>query len=123
MNERIQKSINEPLRTNPSMDERWFDSDKGLITCWEVGRKLAKKEPDLVERIMNGELPTLGVKGGVEKKIQKKSKYGTLYYLAQLQGISGQNLNLDLSEEPSLTCSKTGMTVTYTMDVNKYANS
>jgi hypothetical protein len=94
----------------------------GLITCWEVGRELGQKEPALVKRAMNGELPILGWKGGVEKKIKKKKKFGTLYYLAQLQGLRGEDLDIDLSEERELLCSKTGIRVIYTSDPKKYGN-
>ena len=83
MNQRIFRSYKEPIRDSPSFDERWNGSDKGLITCWEVGRKLSNKEPELSEKAQSGELPILVWKGGVERKINKNEKYGTLFYLAQ----------------------------------------
>jgi len=80
--------------------------------------------PEVAERAENGELPPdLGWKGGVEKKIKKKEKYGTLFYLAQLQGLKGEDLDIDLSREVVLVCAKTGMKVIYTGDFNKYANA
>lgn len=123
MNQRVYKSYSEPLRDELSWDERWKGPDNGLITCWEVGRKLSDKEPELAERAKNGELPVLGWKGGVEKKIKKKEKYGTLFYLAQWQGLRGDDLDIDLSEEAELVCSKTGMKVIYTGDIKKYGNA
>ena len=122
MSQRIYRSYHEPKREGLSWDERWKGQDKGLITCWEVGRELSKKEPELWERAKNGELPVLAWKGGVdvEKKIKKKEKYGSLSYLAQWQGLRGDDLNIDLSKEIELICSKTGMKVIYTKDVNKY---
>jgi hypothetical protein len=123
MSQRIFRSYKEPIREGLSQEERWKGYDKGLITCWEVGRQLSQKEPGLAERARNGELPAAGWKGGVERKIKKREKYGTLFYLAQWQGLRGEDLNIDLSEETELICSKTGMKVIYTGDFNKYKNA
>ena len=123
MNQRIYRSYGEPKREALSWDERWMGYDKGLITCWEVGRELSKKEPELAERARKGELPVLGWKGGVEKKIKKKEKYGTLSYLAKWQGLRGDDLDIDLSEQSELICSRTGMKVIFTGDREKYGNA
>lgn len=123
MSQRIYRSYKERNREGLSWEERWKGSDKGLTTCWEVGRELREKEPELAKRAENGELPPLGWKGGVEEKIKKIEKYGTLYYLAQWQGLRGEDLDIDLSQEPAIACSKTGMTVIYTGDVAKYGNA
>ena len=72
MSTHIFRSYLEPKREGLSWDELWKGSDIGLITCWEVGRELGKKDPELAERARNGELPVLIWKGGVEKKIKKK---------------------------------------------------
>ena len=120
MSKRIFRSCHEPIRKDPSFEERWRGSDKGLITCWEVGRRKSIESPELAERAKNGELPVLGWKGGVEKKIKKKEKYGSLNYLAQWQGLRGENLDIDLTEEREIVCSKTGMKVIYTGDATKY---
>ncbi len=120
MGNHIFRSCKEAIREMPSFDERWRGPDKGLITCWEVGRKKSLEAPELAERAKNGELPVLGWKGGVEKKIKKREKYGSLNYLAQWQGLRGENLDIDLSEEREIICSKTGMKVVYTGDVAKY---
>jgi hypothetical protein len=119
----IHRSINLPIRKSPSFDERWRGEDKGLITCWEDGRQMREKYPELVQRAENGELPVLGWKGGIEKKIKKNEKYGTLNYLAQLQGLLEKDLDIDLSKEVVLTCKKTGMNVICTGDVQKYINA
>ena len=122
MSQRIYRSCHEPKREGLSWDECWKCRDKGLITCWEIGRELSKKEPELAKQAKNGELPVLAWKGGVAKKIKKKEKYGTLYYLAQWQGLRGENLDIDLSEETVLICPKTSMKVIYTSDVKKYCD-
>jgi hypothetical protein len=121
MNKQFFRSCQEPIRIGLSFEERWRGPDKGLITCWEVGRDMSKKEPELAERARRGELPVIGWKGGVDKKIKKKGKYGTYNYLALWQGLRGVDLNIDLTEEVEIVCSRTGMKVVYTDDATKYA--
>ena len=123
MSQRIYRYCQEPRREGLSWDERWRGPDNGLVICWEVGRELGRKKPELADRAKNGELPVLAWKGGVEKKTKKNEKYGTLYYLAQWQGLRGVDLDLDLSEESELICSRTGIKVIYTGDVKKYGNA
>jgi hypothetical protein len=64
----------------------------------------------------------LGWKGGVSRSLKKLEKYGSLKYLAQWQGLRGEDLDVDLSEERTLTCSRTRMVVTFTPDQAKYFN-
>jgi hypothetical protein len=123
MNQLIFRSYKEPKRKGLTWHERWKGDDKGLIICWEIGRELSQKEPELAELAKKGELPPLGWKGGVEIKTKKKQKYGTLFYLAQWQGLRGDDLNIDLSKEIELTCSKTGIKVIFTGDFEKYSNA
>ncbi len=123
MDQRIYRSYSEPAREGLSWNELWKGHDMGLITCWETGRTIGEKEPELAERARNDELPVLGWKGGVEKKLKANEKYGTLFYLAQWQGLRGDDLDIDLSEETELICSKTDMKVTYTGDNKKYGNA
>ncbi|MFH1446068.1 MAG: hypothetical protein ABIG43_01485 [Chloroflexota bacterium] len=123
MNQRIYRSYGQPKREGLSWQELWQGDDKGLILCWEIGREMRQREPELALRAENGELPVLRWKGGVEKKTKISEKYGTLNYLAQWQGIRGEDLNIDLSGEPELICSSTGMKVIYTGDVKKYGNA
>jgi hypothetical protein len=122
MSQRIYRSYVQPKREGLSWQELWQGDDKGLILCWEIGREMRQREPELAQRAENGELPVLVWKGGVEKKIKICKKYGALNYLAQWQGLRGEDLNIDLSEESELICSKTRMKVIYTGDVNKYGN-
>jgi hypothetical protein len=120
MSSHIHRSIEEPIRENPSWEDQWTGPDKGLVTAWEAGRKLAEKEPEISERAKNGELPAADWKGGIGKKIKKKGQYGSPKYLAEWQGLRGENLDIDLAEEVALRCSKTGMTVIFTDDIYKY---
>lgn len=91
------------------------------MICWEVGRERATREPELAEKARKGELPTLGWKGGVEEELKKKEKYGTLNYLAEWQGLRGEDLSIDVTKEVELVCSRTGMKVILTPDSEKYA--
>ena len=120
---RIYRNFSEPDRENLTWEETWRREDKGLIKNYEVGRALAKKEPQLAEKAKRGELPVLGYKGGVDKTLKKKEKIGALNYVAKWQALRGEDLNLNLEEEIVLTCTKTDMRVTFTMDLEKLKNS
>ncbi len=123
MSDRVFRSVDEPIREHISWSQRWEGRDRGLITCWEVGRRKRDKEPVLAEKASRGELPVLGWKGGVEKSIKKGEKLGTLYYLAQWQGLRGEDLDIDLNDEPEITCSRTAVKVVFTGDVKKYGSA
>lgn len=123
MYSKVYRLISEKIRENPSYDERWNGEDKGLITCWEVGRNNRARDPELVIKVEKNELPVLLWKGGVEKPLKKNEKYGSLNYLAHLQGLRGENLDIDLTREVTLQCSRTKMFVTYTSDSSKYSQS
>ena len=120
---RIYRSFSEPDRENLTWEETWRREDKGLIKNYEVGRALAKKEPELAEKAKRGELPVLGYKGGVDKTLKKKEKIGALNYIAKWQALREEDLNLNLDEEIVLNCTKTDMRVTFTMDLEKLKNS
>ena len=122
MSQRIQRHIDTPARTGLTRDQLWEAEDKGLIKCWEVGRERAEKFPELAQRCLVGELPVLGWKGGVSRSLKKRDKFGSLKYLAQWQGLRGEDLDVDLNQERTLTCSRTQMVVTFTPDRMKYFN-
>ena len=113
MRNHIFLSINEPLRENPSFDERLRGPDKGLILSWEIGRKLRKEKPELADKAEKGELPKLGYKGGIDKKTEQNMKYGAINYLAQWQGLRGEDLNIDLKVGIILICTKTNQRVVF----------
>lgn len=121
MSTRVFRSIEEPIREGLTWDELWNGPDKGLIASWEVGRRRAKQELELARKAKMGELPVSAWKGGVEKNLKKTEKYGTLNYLAEWQGLREEDLDIDLSEEVALVCGRTGMTVIYTANNEKYA--
>lgn len=122
MTSRIQQYISIAIRPPLSWSHTWQGDDNGLIKCWEVGRELATKRPDLEHACRNDELPVLGWKGGVSRSLKKSEKFGSLSYLAQWQGLRGENLDIDFAQDVVKTCSRTRMVVTFTADKTKYIN-
>jgi hypothetical protein len=59
----------------------------------------------------------------MRQAIKKKQKFGTLFYLAMWQGLRGEDLNIEHTEEIVLNCTTTGMAVVFTSDVAKYAEA
>ncbi len=128
---KVSRSINIPLREAASWDEMWKGEDDGLIKCWENGRTMRLRgtdiDLDICERVDRGELPSLHWKGGFEIDPDKpyampkmKKKFGCLQYLATLQGIRGESLNIDTTKEYSLRCSRTGVLVVFTADRTRW---
>ena len=121
---RITRKFTEPDRGELDYDGRWKGDDGGLITCWENGRRWRQDKPGLADRAMKGELPVLAWKGGIGDDIncdnELKAKYGALYYLAKLQGLSGLDLDIEPSAKIPLMCSRTGWLVVFTGDSKKY---
>jgi hypothetical protein len=120
---KLHRSTIEPIGETASWEQRWSAEDQGLIACWERGREKRLEDPMLAEKACNGQLVVLPWKGGVEKAIRKKQKFGTLNYLAMWQGLRGEDLSIDPAEEVVLNCSATGMAVVFTNDITKYAEA
>lgn len=118
---KIHRSITVPIREGLTTEERWHGPDQGLIASWERGREKSSEDPAFAAQARAGQLVVLPWKGGVEKVLKKKDKCGPLRYLAMWQGLRGDNLDIDLTVEVPVTCSVTGMTVTFTNDAAKYA--
>jgi hypothetical protein len=113
-------------RVDPDHDcstwqQRWEGPDGGLISAWIRGREKSREDPELRAAVERGELPILPWKGGVEQATKVGHKYGALLYVAMWQGLRGDALQIDTDIEVKLTCSRTGMTVTYTSDASKYS--
>lgn len=121
----VRRSVSEPIRSGLSIEERWQGPDRGVIAAWERGREISEEgnldSQDLTARARRGELVILPWKGGVERALKVKQKFGTMRYLAMWQGLRGDDLDVDLKSESTLECSATGMVVTYTSDPAKYA--
>lgn len=120
---KIHRSISEPIREGANWDERWNAADDGVIACWERGREKRLEDPALAAQANGGQLVVLPWKGGVERTIKKKQKFGTLLYLAMWQGLRDEDLNIDSAEETALNCTTTRMTVVFTADIAKYAEA
>lgn len=120
---KIHRSITEPIRDGGTWQERWNSEDNGLIACWERGREKRLEDPVLAVQAAAGQLVVLPWKGGVEKSIKKKQKFGTHFYLAMWQGLRGEDLNIDPTEETVLNCTTTGMTVVFTSEIAKYSEA
>lgn len=120
---KIERTVSEPLRHGLSTAQAWQGPDFGLIACWERGREMSKQDVQLAERAAQGELVPLPWKGGVDKKLKVKLKFGTLRYLAMWQGLRGENLNIETNAEPLLCCTKHGQSVLFTDDCDKYGDA
>jgi hypothetical protein len=116
MGKRIRRACSVPIRPDMTVEDR-------LIFCWERGRQLREQDPDLARRAEAGELPKSGWKGGLDRPLVEGVKYGTLNYLAEWQGLRGEDLDIDLTREIELTCSRTGTRVIYTHDVEKFGSA
>lgn len=101
-------------------EERWEGPDKGMIASWIRGREKAKEDRGLADAAGRGELVVLPWKGGVDEATKQARKFGSLLYLAMLQGLRGEALDIDTDAEVTLICSRTGMAVTFTPDPSKY---
>lgn len=118
----IRHSFSEPCREGLTWEQIWQGPDQGLIKCWEVGRELALKNAALAELCRSNALPPLNWKGGNSRPLKKKEKFGAFQYLAQWQGLRGEDLCIDWDSELTMTCSVTGMVVTFTRDLTKLAD-
>lgn len=118
----VSRRNTEPPRKGLTREEVWEGPDRGLIQCWEAGRARALAIPELAQQCLLGQLPVLNWKGGVCRALKKREKFGSLKYLAQWQGLRGEDLCIDISKARSITCTQTGMVVTFTPDQSKYIN-
>jgi hypothetical protein len=107
------RSINEPIREDLTRNQLWEGHDKGLIWCWELGRIFRREGRECALKASANELPLGDWKGGVEKRLMTDKKYGSLQYLAQWQGMRGEDLNLQLDGQTKLICSRTNQPVLF----------
>ena len=111
----VRRSVGMPIRSGLSIEERWQGDDQGVIAAWERGRAISEEanadSQELTTRARRGELVVLPWKGGVERALKLKQKFGTMRYLAMWQGLRGDDLDVELDSETTLRCSATGMAV------------
>jgi len=110
---KLVRSINEPIRECLTRAETWNSEDKGLIWCWELGRIFRSEGREIAAAAQRGELPLNDWKGGVTRKLEADTKSGSLQYLAQWQGMRGEDLDVDLDSKTVLTCSRFGQAVSF----------
>jgi hypothetical protein len=84
---------------------------------------MATEQPELARAALAGELVPLPWKGGVEKAILARRKYGTIRYLAMWQGLRGESLSIDTNIEREATCARFGVTIAFTSDAARYENA
>lgn len=118
----IRRNIEANVRSGLGWRQIWEDADNGLIKCWEVGRERARQQHELAKRCQAGALPALGCKGGVSPALKQQEKCGSLKYLAQWQGLRGEDLEIANTRERVLTCTRTARVDTFTPDQHKYCN-
>ena len=117
MSTRLQRRMSLPIREGLDWDQRWRGADRGLIFCWERGRQKRVEDTELADRATKGELVTLAWKGGVDRKVKNEQKVGTLRYLATWQGLRGEDLDIQVDEEITITCAVTGQPVVFQASV------
>lgn len=115
----IQASANNPPAYEHDYDRRLKGPDQGLINAWIAGISYAKAYPEIAARAQAGELPALPYRGGVERAIKTRNKIGALQYVAMWQGLRNEDLQLDTDAEPVMTCQRTKVPVTFTLDIKK----
>lgn len=115
----IQACVNNQPAYQNDYDRRLKGPDHGLINAWIAGISYAKGHPDIAARAKAGELPVLPYRGGVERAIKTRHKIGALQYVAMWQGLRNEDLQLDTDAEPVMTCQRTGVPVTFTLDIKK----
>lgn len=94
--------------------------DKSLINCWLRGREKALETPALASAARAGELPILPFRGGVARAIRAVNKIGAHQYLAMWQGLRGDDLDITQGSEVRITCTRTGVPVTFTDDYTRF---
>ena len=116
----ISRSITTPIRQEISREERFFSFDRGLINAWEVGRRFRTRKTDMARKCENGEFPISIWSGGVDRTLIEP-KYGSLKYLAHWQGMRGEDLFINTSEEHTFQCTRTESVIVFTSDSSKFS--
>jgi len=122
-NVKVYRAITEQIRLNLDYEKRQNDYDRGLISAWEAGREFGITNQALSTRVKNGALLVFPFKGGHSKKLKSiKFKYGTFSYLAYLQGVMSEDLDIDFNRDEGLVlaCTETKMETIFTSDINKF---
>lgn len=109
----------DPPPINEDYTLRIDGPDRGLINAWLAGLEKRKEWPEVIAKVSAGELPPLPFRGGIAEEIQTKKKVGHLWYVAMWHGLRGDDLNLSTGAELVMVCSRTGVSVLFTIDQEK----
>lgn len=113
----VRRSISARPPPAVTFEERWGDVERGLVCCWLRGIEKAEEDPALAAAALRGELPPLAWRGGIARPLKAKQRLGSHNYLATWQGLRGEDLVVDTESCPAWTCTRFGVTVTFTGDV------
>lgn len=126
---RVRAFVTSPPALGLAFEDRFGTPEATLTSAWLRGLEVRAEEAaaalrgerskatGLAERAGAGELPVLPWKGGVPKAIKSRApRIGATHYLAMWQGLRGEDLDIDLSATPTLTCTRFGVTVSFTMN-------
>lgn len=119
---KISHSINDRPVFGDRWEDLWQGPDQGLLCSWVRGIEKGNQEPALAQAVRQGEFPALAWKGG-GSAIKAGKRLGSLHYLATWQGLRGDDLDVDTEASTVMTCSLTGMIVTFTSDLGALAKS
>ena len=115
--------VHQPIDKPPTLSDDFYvrceGPDQGLINSWVCGIAMSKVDPALATRAKAGELPVLPWKGGIAKHILRTDKVGALHYLAAWQGLRGEDLNIFQGVDVQMTCTRFGVPVTFTDNVDR----
>ena len=101
-----------------SWEDRWSTFPASMLSSWRQGLINRFSMPELATACINDELPELPFKGGANKD-SASNKLGYACYLAMWQGLRGEDLLWDPSHPCKLVCSRYGVTVEFTSDIDR----
>lgn len=126
---RVRAFATSPPAPGLAFGDRFGTPEATLTSAWLRGLEVRAEEtaaslrgerskaPGLADRAGAGELPVLPWKGGVPKAVKNRAaRIGATQYLAMWRGLRGEDLDIDLADTPTLTCSRFGVTVSFTMN-------
>lgn len=114
---RLQHQFANPPEEEADFDRRINGPDGGLINAWLAGIAMRRLDRTKAQAAEAGELVPLPYRGGVEKKLKVKTKPGSLLYLAMWRGLRGEGLDLETTQQYTLSCARHGVLVRFTPNV------
>lgn len=115
-------------------DSKKYDKPLGgggaLEICHTAGKELRVSDPELAGRAERGELPVLTWPGGCDAEDCPPRLFGSLFYLAQWQGlrgepwhgITGKDKNMSKTIPIGVKCVSSGAVTVFIKDARKFLN-